>query len=82
MSDADKASLPALELLFERPDLPTSGLPEALVRAYAGELGVSGPRVFANFVASLDGVVALPGPAESGHVVSQEIGRASCRERV
>jgi riboflavin biosynthesis pyrimidine reductase len=72
MSDADQASLPALELLFERPDLPTSGLPEALVRAYAGELGVSGPRVFANFVASLDGVVALPGPAESGHVISQD----------
>jgi riboflavin biosynthesis pyrimidine reductase len=72
MSDADSASLPALELLFERPDLPTSGLPEALVRAYAGELGVSGPRVFANFVASLDGVVALPGPAESGHVISQD----------
>jgi len=72
MSDADPSSLPALELLFERPDLPTSGLPEALARAYAGELGVSGPRVFANFVASLDGVVALPGPAESGHVVSQD----------
>jgi riboflavin biosynthesis pyrimidine reductase len=72
MSDADQASLPALELLFERPDLPTSGLPEALVRAYAGELGVNGPRVFANFVASLDGVVALPGPAESGHVISQD----------
>ena len=29
------------------------------------------PRVFANFVASVDGVVALPRTDESGHVISQ-----------
>jgi riboflavin biosynthesis pyrimidine reductase len=60
-----------LELLFEPADLPRFDLPAALVRAYGGGLGFDSPCLFANFVASLDGVVALSGSGESGHVVSQ-----------
>jgi riboflavin biosynthesis pyrimidine reductase len=59
-----------LELLFERDGLPRFGLPSALSAIYGGDLGFSTPRLFANFVSSIDGVVALPGGDESGHVVS------------
>jgi riboflavin biosynthesis pyrimidine reductase len=61
----------SLELLFERPDLPRFELPSALVHQYGGGLGFDSPCLFANFVASVDGVVALPGDAESGHLISQ-----------
>jgi riboflavin biosynthesis pyrimidine reductase len=33
-------------------------------------LGFSRPRLFANFVSSADGVVALPAGGESGHIIS------------
>jgi riboflavin biosynthesis pyrimidine reductase len=69
----DRAIAPAgqpLELLFEREDLPQFELPEPLVANYGGKLGIAKECLFANFVASLDGVVALPGDAESGQIVS------------
>jgi hypothetical protein len=59
-----------LELLFERSGLPHFGLPPSLSAIYGGDLGFSTPRLFANFVSSIDGVVALPTGGESGHVVS------------
>ena len=59
-----------LERLFEREGLPRFGLPAALAALYGGDFGLARPRLFANFVASVDGVVALPGPGESGAVVS------------
>jgi riboflavin biosynthesis pyrimidine reductase len=59
------------ELLYERAGLPVSGLPPALAHAYGGELGVDAPCLFANFVASLDGVVALPAGGNSGQIISQ-----------
>ncbi len=62
---------PPLELLFERADLPSFDLPPTLVAGYGGPLGFGAPRVIANFVASVDGVVALPDAGESGHVISQ-----------
>jgi riboflavin biosynthesis pyrimidine reductase len=49
-----------LEVLDERPGLPQVELPEELREAYGGNLGFHGPRVFANFVETIDGVVALP----------------------
>ena len=49
-----------LERLFERPDLPEFTLPAGLAAAYGGNMRFARPRVFANFVASVDGVVALP----------------------
>lgn len=60
----------ALELLFERECLPRFGLPAALVAAYGGDFGLARPSLYANFVASVDGVVALPGNGESGRIVS------------
>jgi riboflavin biosynthesis pyrimidine reductase len=59
-----------LELLFERGDLAKYELPAALSEIYRGTLGFVSPCVFANFVASLDGVVALPGDTESGQIIS------------
>jgi riboflavin biosynthesis pyrimidine reductase len=63
---------PKLEVLFERPDLPRFGLPRDLALAYGTDLGFDEQRLFANFVASVDGVVALPGGEESGHLISKD----------
>jgi riboflavin biosynthesis pyrimidine reductase len=59
-----------LELLFEQNHLPRFELPDELAGNYGGTLGFDGPRVFANFVASLDGLVAVPGGVESGQLIS------------
>ena len=59
-----------IERLFERDGLPRVGLPAALAKSYGGNFGVARPALYANFVASVDGVVALPGVGESGGVVS------------
>ena len=49
-----------LERLYEQPGLPELDLASALADRYGGGLGFpSGPHVVANFVATLDGVVAL-----------------------
>ena len=58
------------ERLFERDRLPLFGLPAALAATYAGDFGLSRPVLYANFVSSADGVVALPGDGDSGRVVS------------
>lgn len=72
MSDANELGLPggAFELLYERAELPAFALPDELVRVYGGVLGMRRPSLFANFVASVDGAVALEGAGESGHVIS------------
>jgi len=62
----------AFELLFERAGLPAFELPSDIARTYSGTFGVRSPSLFANFVASVDGVVALDGAGESGHVISGE----------
>src|SRR5579864_8203755 len=60
-----------LHLLYEEPGLPSSDLPELLATAYGGDLGFTGPCVYGNFVASLDGVVALgPEHPSSGSAIS------------
>jgi len=59
-----------LERLYERPGLASFGLSEDLAAAYGGDFGLTRPGVYANFVASVDGVVALPGDEESGGIVS------------
>jgi riboflavin biosynthesis pyrimidine reductase len=76
MSDSLASGLPypdgaPLELLFERADLRRFDLPEPLVLAYGGPLGFHGPCLYANFVASVDGVVALDVAAESGGIISR-----------
>jgi riboflavin biosynthesis pyrimidine reductase len=62
--------LQPLETLYEEPGLPTLDLSDELVTAYGGSLGFTGPRLYANFVASVDGVVALPGVLQSSHLLA------------
>ncbi|WP_406122532.1 dihydrofolate reductase family protein [Streptomyces canus] len=60
-----------LELLYEKAGQPHFGLPPALATAYGGNLGFTTPCVYANFVTSLDGVVALgPEYPSSGSAIS------------
>lgn len=64
------ASAP-LQLLFADDSLPDWNLPSKLARLYGGPLGFTEPCMYANFVASLDGVVALgPEFPSSGSVIS------------
>jgi riboflavin biosynthesis pyrimidine reductase len=60
----------AFELLFERDGVAKFELPPEVARTYSGTFGIRLPSLFANFVASVDGVVALDGAGESGHVIS------------
>ncbi len=59
-----------LERLYEASDLPAYPLPATLERLHGGPFGLSSPRLFANFVTSIDGVVALPHVKASPAVIS------------
>src|SRR5260221_4339397 len=63
-------TLAALEVLFEAPGLRAFDLPEELAALYGGSLGFAEPRVFANFVASMDGVVAIPSLPGSNKLIA------------
>jgi riboflavin biosynthesis pyrimidine reductase len=65
-------TLPPLEPLFETAELPKFDLPAGLAEVYGGPLGFSEPRMYANFVASLDGVVAIPGEIHSNRMISAQ----------
>jgi riboflavin biosynthesis pyrimidine reductase len=54
-----------LELLYEAAGLPAFPLPDALATRYGGTLGLEERRVVANFVSSIDGVVAIPAVSNS-----------------
>jgi riboflavin biosynthesis pyrimidine reductase len=57
--------------LFEAPDLPEGSLPPQLSELYDGGLAIPEGRVYANFVSSIDGIVALEGgKAPSGGIIS------------
>lgn len=64
-------TLPTLEHLYEIHGLPEFDLPSELSKAYGGPLGFSEPRLYANFVATVDGVVALPGQPHSSRIISE-----------
>lgn len=49
-----------LEVLDEVEGLPSYDLPDDLRRLYGGGLGFDGPRLYANFVQTVDGVVSIP----------------------
>jgi riboflavin biosynthesis pyrimidine reductase len=67
-----------LDLLFEQDGLPQVELPDDLRRFYDGGLGFERPRVFANFVETIDGVVAMPEVARSNAIVSDESDADRC----
>jgi riboflavin biosynthesis pyrimidine reductase len=59
-----------LELLAEAPGLPHWELPAELERLYGGGLGFDEPCLVANFVETLDGVVAIPDVPGSNALVA------------
>jgi riboflavin biosynthesis pyrimidine reductase len=59
-----------LEVLHEACGLPRFDLPSELVDAYGGPLGFDRPRLVANFVSTIDGVVAIPELAQSNKLIS------------
>jgi riboflavin biosynthesis pyrimidine reductase len=67
---ATHTRLRPLEVLYEDSELPDFGLPDELAEAYGGPLGFTEPRVYANFVSSLDGVVAIPGVLQSNRLIA------------
>jgi riboflavin biosynthesis pyrimidine reductase len=65
-------TLTPLTVLDEQLGLPQLDLPEELNHLYGGGFGFDGPRVFANFVETIDGVVAIPDVARSNAIVADE----------
>lgn len=60
----------ALELLSEPSGLRSFALPAELRGLYPGALGFPDEWVYANFVSTIDGVVALPGVAGSNRLIA------------
>ena len=63
-------SLAPLELLYEADDLPRTPLPAKLARIYDGDLGLGEDCVYANFVATVDGAVAIPAMPRSNEFIA------------
>jgi riboflavin biosynthesis pyrimidine reductase len=62
----------ALTVLAEAEDLPRWDVPALLADLYGGAIGLDEPCVVANFVESLDGVVAVPRLARSHAVIGDD----------
>jgi riboflavin biosynthesis pyrimidine reductase len=58
-----------LQTLYEASELPLFDMPEELERLY-GRFGLQRALVYANFVSSLDGIVAIPGLPRSSASIS------------
>jgi riboflavin biosynthesis pyrimidine reductase len=67
---ADDAPLTPLEVLFEDADLTTVELPVGLRHLHGGDLGLGDTCVYANFVSTVDGVVAIPSIPRSNDLVA------------
>jgi len=65
-----RAHLQPLEALFEVPGLQGFDLPDELAAMSGGTVGFPAPRLYANFVGSVDGVVALPALLESSLIAA------------
>ena len=59
-----------LEKLYEREPAAPDHFPEALAAVYGGALALERRSLFANFVSSLDGVVAIPSVPNSPSTIS------------
>jgi len=60
----------SLELLWEQAGLPGAALPRELQSFYDGRLGFDGPCLYANFVETIDGIVAIPAIERSNALVA------------
>jgi riboflavin biosynthesis pyrimidine reductase len=56
--------------LYDRPERASFHIPAELAESYGGDLAMATPRLYANFVASVDGVVALRSGVNSGSIIS------------
>ena len=61
-----------IDLLWEEAGLFDRPLPETLRGLYGGGLGFEGPRLYTNFVETVDGVVAIPDLDTSNALVADE----------
>jgi riboflavin biosynthesis pyrimidine reductase len=61
-----------IDLLWEEAGLPEQRLPQMLRGLYGGGLGFAQPLLYANFVETLDGIVAIPALARSNALVAGE----------
>jgi riboflavin biosynthesis pyrimidine reductase len=61
-----------LELLFEQSGLPSFELPDELRTLYGGPFGLQEPLVYANFVQTIDGTVAITELEQSNRLISGE----------
>ena len=61
-----------IDLLWEEEGPAAPPLPEQLQALYGGGLGFAGPTLFANFVETLDGIVAIPALEKSNALVADE----------
>jgi riboflavin biosynthesis pyrimidine reductase len=59
-----------LELLWEAEGLPAFALPGELAALYPGTLGFEETRVYANFVSTVDGAVAIPSLPKSNKLIA------------
>jgi riboflavin biosynthesis pyrimidine reductase len=59
-----------LDVLWEQDGLPAFALPESLRAFYGGDFGLARECVYANFVETLDGVVAIPDVEQSNALVA------------
>ena len=64
--------IPAFTVLAEDDDLPRWDVPAELATLYGGAIGLEEPRVVANFVESLDGVVSVPDLPRSHALLGDE----------
>ena len=58
------------DVLAEETGLPAIPLPPGLARIYGGDLALEEESVYANFVATIDGVVAIPSVRNSNTVIA------------
>jgi riboflavin biosynthesis pyrimidine reductase len=61
-----------LELLHEVEGLPPADLPPSLEELYGGRVGFEEPRLYANFVSTIDGVVAIPSLPRSNTLIAAD----------
>jgi riboflavin biosynthesis pyrimidine reductase len=59
-----------LEVLFEVDGPPTTDMPADLVELYGGSIGFREPRLYSNFVSTIDGVVAIPSVPRSNTLIA------------
>jgi riboflavin biosynthesis pyrimidine reductase len=63
------APIPEFHTLFESPGLSRLEVPAAIEQTY-GLFGLASPVTYGNFVASIDGIVAIPGVSRASALIS------------